>query len=251
MPVFGFGAKNVVFGGMSLPWCAVAAIWSTVAGRSSTPTSASPDCTRCDDVSHAVLVGDLVVTERGPGGVKATRVEVVDPVEHSRTGPKQHEPVGPHERECAGIGHAAADRRCAVERPCLERLEPRIEGAEHVERRVEVGEEAVDRQHVELLGCELDEEGHDHLRRATGLVALVAIRERCRVAVVAIGDDDRRCGDGRADRVDHAGFAHPVEPMVHTVVVSPASDGRPRQLTQRAEPWGERQPPDRGEVRPA
>ena len=37
MPVRGLGWKNVVFGGMRSPEGALAPIWATVAGRTSTP----------------------------------------------------------------------------------------------------------------------------------------------------------------------------------------------------------------------
>ena len=45
MPVAGFGAKNVVFGGMRSPPWAMAWIWATVAGRMSTAAWARPSRT--------------------------------------------------------------------------------------------------------------------------------------------------------------------------------------------------------------
>ena len=45
MPVRGLGWKKVVFGGIRSPEAALARIWATVAGRTSTPAWASPAST--------------------------------------------------------------------------------------------------------------------------------------------------------------------------------------------------------------
>ena len=66
-PVFGLGWKNVVFGGMRSPPWAMASIWATVAGRSSTPAWASPDATAARDVVDAVLEAELVLREARRG----------------------------------------------------------------------------------------------------------------------------------------------------------------------------------------
>ena len=59
-PVLGLGWKNVVFGGMRSPPWAVASIWATVTGRSSTPAWASPAGDRGAHVVDAVLEAELV-----------------------------------------------------------------------------------------------------------------------------------------------------------------------------------------------
>jgi len=45
MPVRGLGQKKVVFGGIRTPPWLIAAIWSTVAGRSRTAADAVPEAT--------------------------------------------------------------------------------------------------------------------------------------------------------------------------------------------------------------
>ena len=236
----------------SPPW-AVASIWATVAGRSSTPACAAPDGDRGPDVVDAVLEAELVRREGGEADVEAAGVEVAGVGQRVGSRAEQHLAVGEHEGEAAGVDHGGGDRDVGRGRPGV--VEPGRQGGHEVGALGEPGEQAVDAVDGELVLDQLDDVGE----RGAGVAGRARRRPRARPCRRARS----RSGGGRR-RPPRA--ARPRRPRWRRRWrgrrrATRCGARRPRRRGRRAarrstgsrsvRPFGERQAPDRREVRPA
>ena len=239
---------------------AAARIWSTVTPRSSTAASASPVDDRRRDRGRIAAVGEGRAVERGPDGrVEPRGVDVAQRLggrlrgASASAGPRREERdtvgvdeaeavVGAPSRRRAGRHRRASPARRArtdAQRPRAAAAGPR--GAPRTQ--------PVERAHVELVVVELDDEAHDRVG-ARARRCSVAVGARGLEAVVAVGEDDgcgrrRALGSPRSASGRRCGRARGAR--------RPSSTARRERRAvgdELAQAAGERQPPDRVEVRP-
>ena len=181
---------------MRSPPCAISTICATVAGRRSTPAWASPAADPVDHVTDAVLEGHLDRAERLESQVEPAGVEVADVGEDLGAGYQEPRAVRQDEGESAALDHALGDVGAdGAGRLDLEEGLERAAGSST--SAAQTGHQPVDRQHRQLVVDQLDHvDEHRLAPPGAGGVArvalLVAVGERRLVAVVAVGDDDRR-----------------------------------------------------------
>ncbi len=113
--------------------------------------------------------------------------------------------------------------------------------------------EPVDRAHGQLVVGELGGEGHDP--SCTRVVdpggnTLVSVRARSLEPMVAVREDDRRGGDGFGHLADSTWIRQREKPVGDALLVLAVGDQRnPVRNEPRRQPLGEREHPDRVEVR--
>ena len=232
---------------MRSPPLAMSVIWSTVAGRRSTAAWARPSLT----AAKALSTPCWKVTSWGGRDSRARSSRLLS---RSRTpsiaSGRGRASQAPSDVTSASAGVRHPRREGVARGPGLEEVEVLAQGAGEVEPIRQAAEESVDGRDRQLLRRQLHDVGEGASCWPLS-AALFPVLERGLVTVMAVSDDHGLGGHRAADRLDHARPLHPPEAVMDVVVVGPRGDGRFLGPAQLGEPGGRRQPPDRGQVRPA
>ena len=133
--------------------------------------------------------------------------------------------------------------------PTRAEVEPRRAGVDQVQAVGQAGEGPVDGSDLELVGGELDDEGHDQVGPGV-IAATLPVGPGGLIAMVAVGQDHRRGVDGFLHGADGARIVDHPELVPDTVAVHRLGLGWIVPCEASGETRCQGEPPDGGEVGP-